>query len=143
MKVEKISDEKYAHEKFVFYFCDVYHHPYYCGHYECFLNEDNNVQHKCSRCNRELINVICPKHGDSGMVFKCMFCCKPALFKCFAQETYFCNECHDRHSTVEKGPFPNCDGNCKFAPHQPNGQKTPLGYCVICEEEREKSSLKI
>lgn len=144
MKVEKINDVKIAREKFVFYFCDTCHQPYYCGHYECFLNDDydTSVQHKCTRCNREFLSTICPKHGDVGMVFKCMFCCNPALYKCFADETHFCDSCHQHHEQAQKGPFQNCDGNCRFAPHIPNGQKKLTGYCVLCEEEKEKSLIK-
>lgn len=134
---------KYARDFFVFYLCDKCHEPYYAGHKDCGNDDQNshNGPHECMRCNRQLLNVICPKHGQNGMIFKCMFCCSPSIWLCYNNTTYFCDPCHRRAGSVENGPFPQCDGHCKFAPHVPNGQRTITAYCVLCEQEKENALL--
>ncbi|KAK8882933.1 regulation of axon guidance [Tritrichomonas musculus] len=130
---------KFARDFFVFYICDKCKNPFFAGRKDCGDDDPNdNGPHECLRCNRKLMNSICPKHGETGMVIKCMFCCNPSLFFCFGT-TYFCEICHQRPSDVQKGPWPQCDGKCKFAPHPPNGQQTISAYCVLCEQEKENA----
>lgn len=139
--------EKFARDKFIFYVCDKCKKPYYAGLAACLDGADDNPEndihkgpHCCMRCNRELMNTVCKKHGEVGMVYKCMFCCEPSLYFCFGT-TYFCPKCHEMPHDVQKGPFPECNGHCKFAPHPPNGQKVFTGYCVICEQEKEEQMM--
>jgi hypothetical protein len=89
----------------------------------------------CAKCMRKFQEGECTKHKDM-MVFKCWFCCRPALFFCHGNHTYYCNECHGRWQEAQKGPWPSCDGTCPFAPHPPNGQQRPHGYCAACESEK-------
>lgn len=143
---------KFAWDYFVFYFCEKCHEPYYAGHKNCGNNEDgeevevhnpaDDGPHECLRCNRKLISSICPKHGESAMVFKCMFCCSPSIWLCYNNTTYFCDPCHRRAGQVEHDPsYPACDGHCKFAPHPPNGQRVISGFCVLCEQEKENQMI--
>lgn len=128
---------KFARDFFEFYMCDSCHKPYYGGHKDC--NQDSNeneenVEHKCLRCQRELLSTNCPIHGNDFMVFKCCFCCNPSAYFCWGR-VYFCADCHENPNNARKNPKP-CNGHCKFSPHQPNGVETPVGYCAKCEEEK-------
>jgi E3 ubiquitin-protein ligase MYCBP2 len=69
------------------------------------------------------------------MVFKCFWCCKPALFFCWGT-THFCADCHPIWQEAQAGPWKQCDGNCQFHPHPPNGTKELFEYCMICEAEK-------
>ena len=132
---------QYARDFFVFYICDKCHEPYYAGHKDCQLADDNmdNAPHQCLKCNRQFMDKICPKHGETGMVIKCMFCCSPSIWFCFGT-TYFCDPCHSARKDLH-GPYPNCDGHCKFAPHAPNGERKITAYCVLCEQEKENQMI--
>jgi E3 ubiquitin-protein ligase MYCBP2 len=69
------------------------------------------------------------------MIFKCFWCCNPALWFCWGT-THFCETCHQRARDAAKGPWPECKGDCQFHPHARNGTKTIVGFCTLCEEER-------
>ena len=129
---------KYAQSIFVFFFCDKCHKPYYGGHAECGGADDPNGHYTCPRCSCEFVK-ICPKHGEGGMRFKCFFCCRDALFRCFGTPVYFCDVCHrDAQGTMNKQSFPPCDPKtCVFAPHPPNGERTVWGFCQLCQAEKE------
>lgn len=131
---------KFAHDYFVFYLCNKCNEPYYAGHKNCRESvKDDSIANKiCPRCDINFLNANCSKHGEVGMIIKCMFCCKPALFNC---GQYYCEECHKDPSKAQSGPHPTCNGKCQFSPHQPNGKQVVIGYCSICEEEKEKSKL--
>jgi E3 ubiquitin-protein ligase MYCBP2 len=131
---------KFAREKLVFYMCRVCKRPFYGGHDECreALEMDENA-YVCARCSR-VFEKTCPKHKDAAMLFKCFWCCRPALFFCWGT-THFCESCHKRPLDVVKPPWPECDRHCQFHPHCPNGTREIVGYCTLCEDERLKQSL--
>lgn len=135
---------EYARSIFQFYMCSSCNKPYYGGHAECGDEESpKDAEYLCSRCQRKTGSDICSKHGEAGMVFKCMFCCNPTVFKCWGDTAYFCSECHKRPQTVvEQKEYPKCDGTCPFAPHPPNGQRIRFGYCASCEAEKEHDKKK-
>lgn len=137
---------KFAHDNFVFYFCDKCHQPYYGGHKDCEADLDDDVDIDddfiCLRCQRQFLNVDCPKHGNKTMVYKCFFCCNPASAFCWGR-VYFCSECHKNPRNAMRPPFPKCDGKCQFAPHAENGQRVVTGYCLECEVEKEKKMIKM
>lgn len=144
----------FAHDFFVFYFCDKCHQPYYGGHKDCerdFEEEeeeeehiddnDGNMKYLCLRCQRKVTDTDCKKHGHDAMVYKCFFCCNPASHFCWGR-VYFCDECHKNPYKAEKPPYPKCDGKCQFAPHPENGKRVVTGYCLECELEHEKKTIK-
>lgn len=128
----------YARHIFVFYKCTKCRMPYYGGHAECGDHEELPDELLCPSCQRNLTSEICPIHNVGGMSFKCMFCCNQALYICYGNTTYFCAECHKRPQYVQHLQcYPECNGNCAFAPHPPNGERVKIGYCAACEAERE------
>jgi E3 ubiquitin-protein ligase MYCBP2 len=129
---------KFAREKLAFCMCARCRAPYYAGHVECGEEEGERRpdEYACRACSRVFEKEgTCPKHGESAMIFKCFWCCKPAAWFCWGT-THFCAACHERPVQVVKPPWPECDGHCQFHPHAPNGTKQILGFCRICEEER-------
>lgn len=132
---------QFACDFFVFYVCDKCHEPYYAGHKDCQLADDNmdDAPHQCLKCNRQFIEKICPKNGETGMVIKCIFCCNPSIWFCFGT-TYFCGPCHSARKDLH-GLYPNCDGHCKFSPHGRNGERKITAFCVLCEQEKEKEMI--
>lgn len=137
---------KFAHDFFVFYFCDNCHQPFYGGHKDCEIDNmeeevnDRNDGYRCLRCQREILNVDCKIHGHDSMVFKCFFCCNVATHFCWGK-VYFCDECHKNPYKAQKPPYPICDGKCQFAPHAENGKRIITGYCMQCEIEKEKNMI--
>jgi E3 ubiquitin-protein ligase MYCBP2 len=125
---------EYARDTCVWYMCEKCGSPYYGGRADC-GGADEAANYACATCSRLLLNVMCERHGDDHMVYKCVWCCKPALFFCWGT-THFCEECHTRPLEVVKGPWPACDGKCMFHPHEPNGTRKVVGYCRTCEAER-------
>ena len=132
---------KYARDFFVFYLCDKCGDPYYAGHKDCGNDDENSHKgpHVCLSCNQEFVGQICPKHGETGMVIKCMFCCSPSIWFCFGT-TYFCEPCHSARKDLHP-PYPPCNGHCKFGHHAQNGQRTITAYCVLCRQEKEDAML--
>ena len=144
---------KFAKDNFVFYFCKKCHQPFYGGHKECEIEEeenndndddvdDENSGYTCLRCQRVFLDVDCKIHGHNSMVYKCFFCCNPAVTFCWGR-VYFCSECHKNPRNAMREPFPVCDGKCQFAPHAENGKRIVQGYCLMCELEKEKKTIKI
>lgn len=132
---------KFAHDFFDFYLCDKCHSPFYGGHKDCGRNdEDDDIEYKCLRCQREILHAVCPKHGDESMVYKCFFCCNHSSFLCWGN-VYFCSECHKNPRKAMQPPFHVCDGKCKFSPHAENGERVVTGYCMKCELEKEEKML--
>ena len=89
--------------------------------------------------------TICDKHGTSQIDWKCMYCCSPALFKCFGTH-YFCNRCHDQYNSTPcrtSNKLYDCHGiNCPLGMAHPPPSKNPreggvfpLG-CGICRSEK-------
>lgn len=126
---------EFAKNRFLFYMCEKCNHPYFGGHKECGIeDEQEGDEYVCSRCNRVGLQK-CPTHGEEGMVYKCYWCCNQAVWFCL-RGNHYCDECHKKPGIVKKGPWPKCDGTCQFAPHIPNGTAQPFGYCAICESEK-------
>jgi E3 ubiquitin-protein ligase MYCBP2 len=124
-----------ARDTFTFFMCSQCKLPYYGGRIECGRVDPPENACLCGRCSREFCSKKCRKHGDGAMIYKCCWCCKPALFYCWGS-TYFCQECHVRSKEITHGPWPACDGKCQFHPHPPNGTRQIIGYCTTCEAER-------
>ena len=72
--------------------------------------------------------TICDKHGTSQIDWKCMYCCSPALFKCFGTH-YFCNRCHDQYNSTPcrtSNKLYDCHGiNCPLGMAHPPPSKNP------------------
>jgi E3 ubiquitin-protein ligase MYCBP2 len=125
----------YARDLFLWFMCEKCHNPFYGGNKNC--EDDGNpvANYVCVACSRLLIDTYCRIHGDDQMLYKCFWCCKPALFFC-GGAVHYCADCHSRAGQVTNGPWPQCDGKCQFAPHAPNGTPKIVGYCATCEAER-------
>jgi E3 ubiquitin-protein ligase MYCBP2 len=126
---------EYARDICVFYNCEKCGQPFYGGHADCGAGDEAAGSYACARCSRLLVDTKCPTHGDDQMLYKCFWCCKPALFFCWGT-THFCAECHERPLEVVKAPWRQCDGKCQFHPHAPNGTRKIVGYCTTCEADR-------
>jgi E3 ubiquitin-protein ligase MYCBP2 len=129
----------FARDRLAFYMCSRCKSPYYGGHERC--GEPEALQqpddaYLCKPCSaRCFCKQTCAKHGETGMIFKCFWCCRPAVWFCWGT-THFCEPCHNIWQRAQKGPWPECDGKCQFHPHAPNGTKERFGYCTICEAEK-------
>jgi hypothetical protein len=119
----------------VFYNCEKCKQPFYGGHADCAGGDEARPDYVCARCSRAFVNTRCPIHGDDQMLYKCFWCCGPALFFCYGI-THFCATCHAKPAGTLRGPWPPCDGKCQFHPHVPNGTPTIVGFCTTCEAER-------
>lgn len=128
--------EKFAWDNFLFFICQKCGDPYFGGLKNCGEEIDKDAEFICEKCSRVGF-ASCPIHNNDFMVYKCFFCCKPATFHCWGT-THFCNECHKHPDKVLKGPNVQCDGNCQFAPHPPNGTRKYFGYCRLCESQKKR-----
>ena len=98
----------------------------------------------CQSCRLQDMGVrekfMCHKHGLRHIQFKCDFCCNVAQLRCHAN-TYFCEECHENPTRLNKQ---NCGGNankCKFGiTHHPTKKGVPIAGCILCKSEMQVSN---
>jgi E3 ubiquitin-protein ligase MYCBP2 len=87
----------------------------------------------CGGCASKISGIACELHGEADVVFKCRYCCSPAVFFCFGT-THFCDGCHGVYQRMQKMNGEQGDEKtlpqCPAAPkgvHLPNGTPCPLG----------------
>ena len=106
----------------------------------------------CPTCCARVSGSSCAKHGVEELVWKCRFCCAPAVFFCWGSH-HFCDRCHqipgDMKEAAERGELPHCpagpqrvqlEGGPADCPlgvaHPPTGTEHVLG-CAACMRESE------
>ena len=102
----------------------------------------------CRTCQLKAFGAglkTCKIHGDASIAWKCMWCCKEALYVCGGGRGYFCEDHHDGYRTTKD--MDDCKGiDCPLGvPHPPPGHDHrisafPLG-CSICRAEKLKSCI--
>jgi hypothetical protein len=120
----------FARDKLAFYMCSLCRHPFYGGHVVCDDDEAGPRECLCNKCDHK----TCVKHGDKGMVYKCHWCCRPALFRCRATQ-YACEACHGAWNALQTVGARPCMGGCQFPGHPPNGTDERFGYCALCAND--------
>ncbi len=86
---------------FSYYQCFRCRAPYAAGRQQCEANAEAGAEIDrsmllCGKCSSPAGGATtCPKHGPSGIQYKCRFCCSPATWFCWGT-TRFCESCHKR-----------------------------------------------
>lgn len=131
---------EYGMRHFNFYRCSKCTIIYYGGKKECGGQDDDKLDgalRLCGGCRG------CPKHKDEYMVYKCRYCCTPAIWFCFGH-THFCEPCHNQAYALTHGPnheymakeVPVCKGKdtCPLGIDHPHVEEMAL-WCGACREE--------
>ena len=141
--------QEFANHRCSFYQCHECKKPYFGGLIDCEQEmgmEDTTRREDliCRPCLMKEMSIganICRNgHGAEFIDWKCMYCCRVALFSCCGGTKWFCDPCHRDPYKAMRNPK-NCNGkNCPLKiPHPPasnNFKKSafPLG-CSICRSE--------
>jgi E3 ubiquitin-protein ligase MYCBP2 len=146
----------WAMKTYAFYECHECKQPYFGGKRNC---EDNAAEEKnnaeeliCHECSKIMSANGCqkPDHQEY-LLFKCRFCCSPAVWFCFGN-THFCEYCHshwppNRHPANEK--CPNNEGKCPLGlpvgSHK-NGADADCEFvigCGMCRNQVKESALNV
>ena len=140
--IEDIQPTEKNKDIFMFFLCYKCKRPYYVGKNNdknqiIVLNENNNNEKDClcgkdSYIDDENRGVICQKHRNDFIEYKCRYCCNMASR--FQSQTHLCEECY-----FNKPKIKECDKTiCLFGGiHPPNGIEFCLG-CFACKVENIK-----
>lgn len=140
----------FAMDRYAYYMCSKCQQPYFGGEGRCqeSVEEVDPSDLVCPQCADPTKNKICSIHGAEYLLYKCRYCCSPALYHCFGT-THFCDPCHRNYTTVHGKPassLPKCPaGPCgkqltgTVCPlgvdHPPTGEEFVIG-CAMCINTR-------
>ena len=105
----------------------------------------NKEEMLCPRCMPHVVGggvQDCQHHGSDYIVWKCKYCCSPAVWWCGDYYGHMCEPCHNKPDTVARMPvdkLPQCPGaSCQIKmKHPAPGVEFALG-CAVCAEEHLK-----
>ena len=122
---QKVADviDKYLH-----YVCFKCHDPFWGGNKDCaaMMTEPQTAPGNllCEQCQTDF---RCSTHGREYVVYKCEYCCRPAVHLSFGYRR-LCEECVKKKTTVSS---PCLGSGCPLPKDHPMEHSYPIG-CLLC-----------